>query len=262
MKVIAVASAKGGVGKTTVGVNLAAALQQAGRNVLVVDLDPHNAVASHLQRGGIQARPGVADAILYGTPWRDTVAESTAGVKMIPFGGFNELHRHTLEQRLHEDRALLAQALLELDLPADSMVIVDTPPGPSAYLRQALGAADAALVVSLADAGLHATLPMIRHLIQVYCGERRYAVAQGLVINQVDCARQLDRDVAKVIQSAFGGRVVGVIHQDQAVAESLAFHQCVQGYAPYAQASLEFVQCAQAVETMLATAPATLEIAS
>ena len=52
MFVIAVVSAKGGVGKTTISANLAAAIALTGRPVLVVDLDPQNAMQWHL--GGLK----------------------------------------------------------------------------------------------------------------------------------------------------------------------------------------------------------------
>lgn len=256
MKTVAVVSAKGGVGKTTVSVNLAAAFWQAGRDVLVVDLDPQNAVALHL---GLDtaARLGVSDALLGEVELQNVVVKSPSGVRMIPFGNeIDEMRRHALEQKLHEEPGVLGRYLQTLGLPEDTIVIIDTPPGPSAYLRQALTLADIAVVVSLADAGSFATLPMMLGLIQTYCGGRASFVAYGLILNQVDRSKQLSKDVATVVEGSFGGRVIGLIHQDQSVAESLAFQESVLAYAPYAQASVEFAQCAERIAATLPRAAA------
>ena len=59
-RIIAMSNQKGGVGKTTTSVNVAAALAGYGRKVLVVDLDPQGALTAHF---GVDARPGEIQTI-------------------------------------------------------------------------------------------------------------------------------------------------------------------------------------------------------
>jgi cellulose synthase operon protein YhjQ len=251
MKVIAVVSAKGGVGKSTVSANLAVALKQAGWNVFVVDMDPQNAMVTHFNLAAY-AQHGIADAVFSKASWKGFAHESPSGVHVIPFGLVDEEHRIALEQRLHDSPDLLGQRLREVTGSAENaVVIVDTPPGPSAYLQQALMAADLAVVVSLADAGSYSTIPIILNLIETY--GRENTLEYGLILNQVDRAYLLHKDVSTFVLAKFGDLVIGVIHQDQAVAESLAFQQSVLDYSPHAMASLEFIQCAERVGAMLSS---------
>ena len=65
-RVLAISALKGGVGKTTTSVNLAAAAARAGRKVLLVDLDPQGSIAASL---GLHAARGVGDWLLGGAPF-------------------------------------------------------------------------------------------------------------------------------------------------------------------------------------------------
>jgi cellulose synthase operon protein YhjQ len=213
-------------------------------------MDPQNAVTVHFNLAGSVQR-GMAEAILADESWAGVVRESASGVRVVPFGRVDEAHRAILEQRLHMTPDLLGRRLRELMTGPgnNNVVIIDTPPGPSAYLQQSLTAAELALVVSLADAGSYMTLPIILGLVQTYGAGN--SLEYRLILNQVDRALQLGKDVSKVMQSSFGDRVIGLIHQDQTVAESLAFQQSVLDYAPYSQASADFIQCAERVMAML-----------
>src|SRR5437762_1069145 len=65
-------------------------------------------------------------------------------------------------------------------------------------------------------------MPLMEDLIRTYCEGRPDYLGHVLVINQVDVSRQLGKDVVQVLRAQLGARVLGVIHQDQAVAEALA----------------------------------------
>ena len=85
-RVITVANQKGGVGKTTTTVNLAAALAQSGARVLVIDLDPQGNASTAL---GVEHRsetPSVYDVIINDTPMRDVVQTSPEfdGLSCVP----------------------------------------------------------------------------------------------------------------------------------------------------------------------------------
>ncbi|KAF1021386.1 MAG: Cellulose biosynthesis protein BcsQ [Paracidovorax wautersii] len=252
MKAVAVVSPKGGVGKTTVTVNLAVALRQAGHAVLVVDLDPQSALRLHFNLDLTQAG-GLARSTADGTRWREACVMSDAGVAVLPFG---EDERDALEARLQHDGGWLRAQLASMGLAAETVVLIDTPPGASAYLRQALAVAQLALVVTLPDASSYATLPGMEKLLQHYCAGRPDFLASAYVINQMEATRQLSRDVGELLRAELGARLAGVVHQDAAVGEAVAFRRSLLEYAPDSQACRDLQACALWLDARLRTVAA------
>ncbi|MBY0411930.1 MAG: cellulose synthase operon protein YhjQ, partial [Burkholderiaceae bacterium] len=244
MKILAVASAKGGVGKTTLTANLAAALQRLGmQTVLVLDLDPQNALALHFG-GDPQSLSGVSRATLTGQSWGSVCARSPSGVHVLPYGLVNEADRIAYERHLEAHPDWITQQLQSLDLPPDAVVLIDTPPGPSVYMQQALTAAHVAVLVSLPDAASYAALALMQRLVATYCEPRADFSKTLYVLNQVDGARQLSKDITRLMQDDLGARLIGVVHEDQAVREALASDLSVLDYDPHGQATDDLGRCA------------------
>ena len=243
MKIIAVVSAKGGVGKTTLSANLAEALAIAGEHVLAVDLDPQNALRLHFGMPPHEVS-GHARATLAGEAWQQSMYRGRSRVVLMPFGSLNEADRSAFEAHLITHPGWLRTQLGTLGLGRDDVVVIDTPPGPSPYMRQALSCAQLCVMVSLPDAASYATMPLMEDLIRTYCEGRPDYLGHVLVINQVDVSRQLGKDVVQVLRAQLGERVLGVIHQDQAVAEALAYDRSVLEYNPHSQATHDLQRCA------------------
>lgn len=243
MKIVSVVSAKGGVGKTTVCANISAALGLQGHPVLTVDLDPQNGLRFHMGLG-TEATEGIASATLSGKNWHAVCLQGPPGVSVAPFGPLSETDRITFEQILANDPATISRQLRQIGLPADTVVTLDTPPGASAYMRAALTCADLVLVTTLTDAASYATLPTMHNLIHHYCGATGNFVGYAYVLNQVDRAKQLSRDITEMMRADLAGRIAGVIHQDQSVAEALAFNRNVLEYDEHCRATHDFVACA------------------
>ena len=123
-------------------------------------------------------------------------------------------------------------------------MLLDTPPGPSAYGRQALGIAHWVMVVMLADAASYATLPLMQRLVQTHCAPRPDFVDTFYLLNQVNSARQLSQDILRVLREAVGPRFAGSIHADEAVPESLALGMSVLDHGAHSQASHDILACA------------------
>ena len=239
MKIIAVVSAKGGVGKTSISANVSAALARMGRTVLGVDLDPQNSLRLHF---GVSPQhfDGLARASLSGASWRDSILLGPSGDYVLPFGQINEDDRQDFEEILRTEPNFLAEQLQSLNLAHNALVVLDTPPGPSVYLRQAAS---------------YATIPMIVSLIEQYCLHQPHFVDYFYLVNQVDRSRQLASDVADVIGSQLQGRQIGVVHLDQSIPEGLACNQDVLSYDPHSRGAHDVMECAAALDRIVSDQP-------
>ena len=123
-------------------------------------------------------------------------------------------------------------------------MFIDTPPGPSAYMQQALTAAQVVVVVNLPDAASYAALALMQRLVHTYCTPRPDFAETLHVLNQADGARQLSKDITRLMQDSLGDRLIGVIHEDQAVREALAYDQSVLEYDTHGQAADDLRKCA------------------
>jgi cellulose synthase operon protein YhjQ len=255
VKTIAVISAKGGVGKTTISANLGAALARLGHRVLTVDLDPQNALRLHASAEG-NGLDGLARATLSDRPWDDARVAGEKGPDAIPHGQLPESDRQRLEQLLQDQPRLLGDRLREMHLSDDAIVLIDTPPGPSVYTRQAIAAADLVLAVTLADAASYATLPATASLVQAYGGKKEETPCV-YAINQIDRSRRLAKDVVQVMQQSLGARTVGLIHEDESVREALACNMNVLDYDPHGRATRDLQDCAQRMLARLGYARST-----
>ncbi|WP_312933606.1 cellulose biosynthesis protein BcsP [Pseudomonas sp.] len=255
IRVISVMSAKGGVGKTTLTANLASAMRRAGRQVVVIDLDPQNGLHQHFQPADKQVHDqeeiGVAQP---SDDWLALGMPSEEGVFILPHGGIDEERRQAFESTLQHAPLWLAHHLADLHLGEGAIVLLDTPPGPSIYLRQALSVANVALAVSLADPASYTSLPQIDKLVAAYTQGREDFTGVCYLINQVDFSRQMNKDITQILQGLLGTRMIGVVHRDQSINEALAFNRNVLGYDPNGRGSHDILLCAQALIGRLATA--------
>ena len=251
MSVIGVVSMKGGVGKTTTTANLASALAiKLGRgSVSVLDLDPQNAL--RWQLGLPDTQQGVCDLSRRGGDWRQVAFPSPFNVLCLPYGQADEIGRMAFEDVLEQHPRWVSDQLDRAGLKQNALVLIDTPPGPSVYLRQVFACADFILVVLLADAGSYATVPAMQTW-RADASATRPNLGVYYVLNQVDRSDPLNRDTAAFLHQQLVSCICPVdIHGDEAVGEALAFTQPVLQYEPHAQASLDMTRLATWVLDML-----------
>lgn len=235
MQIISIISGKGGVGKTTLTANVAVALSQRGKRVLVIDLDPQNSVRCHLGMDPSETAGFVREGIC-----PDAVFDSPFGVKFIPFGILSKSELQEFEASLKYHPQWIRDGIQALDTLSFDFIIVDTPPGPTVYLRQALNAAHRALAVVLADAASFATVPTILSLAEQYTSGKQDFRGLHLLINQMPHLEQLGHQVRSALYEDYAQRIVpAVIHYDPAVSEALAFERPVLDYEPGCEASLD-----------------------
>jgi len=246
MPVIAVIAAKGGVGKTTMAANLCTTLAEKGHQVLAVDLDPQNALRFHLAADLAACEAGLADAAAGHRSWTQAMRPLCSGLVLLPFGTIDDEHQIEFERHLADRPDWLGETLARFQLPPETLVLLDTPPGPSVYLQQALRICQLDVITVLSDAGSFATLPIIERMVDKYCRPRagRDFTDSVYLVNQVDAGKRLNHDVLSALRARLGEQLLGVVHQDQAVCEALACAVDVRRHAPFSQAAEDFARCA------------------
>ncbi|MCC7518672.1 MAG: ParA family protein [Verrucomicrobiae bacterium] len=205
MKILAIANQKGGVGKTTTAVNLAACLAEAGRPVLLVDMDPQANATSGL---GIAKTRGVSvcGAMLGVEPLTDRVVQtSLPNLFLVP--AESDLAIAEIQVARRDDYLMrLRAALTPLRESATfDFVILDCPPSIGLLMMNALAAADRLLLPVQCEyyalEGVTVILGLIEQICQA-CGSD--LAIEGVALTMFDARTNLADGVVTQIRQYFG----------------------------------------------------------
>ncbi len=241
MRVIAVASGKGGVGKTNLVVNLAVALARAGQRVCILDADLGLANVDVLL--GLTPQASLLHVLRGERRLVDVIVDGPAGVRVIPAAsGVEELTALTTAERL--------RLLDEVDALADGLdvLLVDTAAGISSnVLYFTAAAAEALIVVTAEPTSLTDAYALIKVLALRY-GRREFLVVVNMAADAADASATFQR-LARVAERFLCVRLEyqGYVPYDDAVPRAVRQQQPVVELAPGTPASVALATLARRV---------------
>jgi chromosome partitioning protein len=207
-KVIAIANQKGGVGKTTTVVNLAAALSARKRTVLVVDLDPQ----AHATLGlGLEKQRGVSIyPVLLGQKPISDVIQATKWNNLNVIPSEVDLAGAELELSLRDDRLeMIRNALAPVkESGAFDYIILDCPPSLGIVMTSSLVASDSVLIPIQAEFLAMDGLALITGSIErIRASANPSLDLNGIVFTMVNSQARLTQDVINEVRTHFGDKV-------------------------------------------------------
>jgi len=251
-RVLAVANQKGGVGKTTSTVNLAAALAMHGIRVLVIDLDPQGNASTAL---GVEHRvgtPSVYEALLGEIRLPEAVVVSTASPHLLCVPATIDLAGAEIElvsMVARENRlkqALSPEVIEEIDV---DYVLVDCPPSLGLLTVNALVAtAEVLIPIQCEYYALEGLGQLLSNIDLVRAHLNTSLHVSTILLTMYDGRTKLADQVTNEVRKHFGDTVLRtVIPRSVKVSEAPGFGQTVLAYDPGSRGSMSYVDAAREI---------------
>lgn len=237
-RILCVVNQKGGVGKTTTAVNLSAALALAGKNTLLLDMDPQCNATTALGLAPSNGHALISDALL----GDNILATENEHLAVVP--GSRTFHDVDKLATAGDRDATRVRKHLDSVIEAYDYILIDCPPSVGALTQTALSASTEVLIPIqceyFAMEGLTQLIQTIKKMIQVTEGRLTFG---GILLTMYDPYLELTREVDEEVREFFGDIVFdSVVPRDVALCEAPSHGKTVFEYAPRSRGAYAYTQ--------------------
>ena len=247
-RVFAIANQKGGVGKTTTAINLAASLAANDLRVLVIDSDPQGNATTGLGIAKDPDRPSLYQVLLGNVPAKDAIqATDLEGLHLI--SADKNLVGADLELVGIDNREFRLRERIA-DIREDyRFILIDCPPALDLLTLNALIAADSVLVpIQCEFFALEGVSELMDTIDRIRDSFEHPLQVEGILLTMYDDRTNLTRQVAADLREFFGDRVFRtIIPRSIRLAEAPSFGKPILGYDPRSRGAESYIKLAKEI---------------